>query len=679
MAIDFITAGKTGLEASTIIFGNDTKLANNANPIMLPAGAVAVTINYGTGAIGVTVPINTRVVYGEINYLLDAEVNVSTTAPSNYRFLAFDAVTKAFSLIAETDRLDFIVLAIIPTYGASHQTTVFATNWTLNGEPQTGISLSGLVASIAKLANNIDPLIIPGGSLAMTVNYSTGAVSLSIPAGSRIVHGDTSYVTGSAQVLADTIGSYRYIVFNTSTNLLEFATESTRLNNVIVGWVITYGASHQTVLFASQWSLNGFSQLPYNEGSLLNSGVVPKNYSFYLNPTSATWNYNAFMRLEATEGDYTQLLKPDGTPKELFFVFVRFEGLNGNVGGGSIIQLAEKVGSTVGVGNVAVASAFDMRDVSAKPIIEYAIIGDPAVGFGGIKWSILVDVAKVPASFLSDASVGGSIQLNTLLFVEQLKAIANAGARPLLGKEVVQFGDSVWEFGDIPAQIAGITGANTYNIGFGGCRMCKRVSTDMSPLMYNELGMYAIANSIATGDFTDMAAAVEWLKVNEGDDNTANFNRLTSIDFDNVDYITIGYGTNDFSGGENPIGAADSMDVMTIKGAMNYVVDKLLTAYPHLKIVFITPTHRFWGVGDAQDSDTDPNALGLFLGGICEAIVDCAHSNHVNALNMYTTSGLNKYNHFLYFGGDGAHPLPLGNKLIAERISAFLVSVYKYL
>ena len=152
---------------------------------------------------------------------------------------------------------------------------------------------------------------------------------------------------------------------------------------------------------------------------------------------------------------------------------------------------------------------------------------------------------------------------------------------------------------------------------------------------------------------------------------------MKSLDFSNVDIITILYGTNDFTSNENTIGIAASTDGQTIKGAINFIVNKLLTAYPNLKVMFITPTHRFWGTEDADDSDTVANDNETFLIDFCTAINEQAHLHHLPCLNLYSEGGLNKYNHATYFT-DGVHPNTVGETYLANKISAFVQSQYKF-
>lgn len=406
----------------------------------------------------------------------------------------------------------------------------------------------------------------------------------------------------------------------------------------------------------------------FTQKLLSQANVSLKKNRFWLNPKNSVFDYSSIHRLEAIKGSRSLLYKTDGTLKELYLTYFRFN-LNPSDPITNIIQIAWKDGTTVGVNNKIFATVVDdTRDMSTKPIAEFILEGSGE--FNGLEFSIIIDLSHIPDSILSSATIGDTLQLNTLLFVEQLRATESG--QNLQNKQIVCFGDSVTEFGNYPEIIAQITGAITYKIGFGGCHLAQR--TDSND--YNELGMVKIAESVTTQNFTNMQTAVNNLAaLTPPDDNTATLNLLMSINFSNVDFVTIFFGTNDFTSGKT-IGVTGSTNTFEITGAINYIINTLLTAYPNLKILFITPTHRYFNVSD--DSDLVPNGIGKYLIEYCNAIEEEAKINHIPTLNMYTDGGMNKYNHVYYFGSDNVHPNTLGYNYLAQKISATLNSLFRF-
>lgn len=248
----------------------------------------------------------------------------------------------------------------------------------------------------------------------------------------------------------------------------------------------------------------------------------------------------------------------------------------------------------------------------------------------------------------------------------------------LAGKKIVFFGDSITEFGTIPEQIATITAATTYKIGFGGARMGEFPSSS-----YDELCMYKVANSVATQDWTNMQAAITAL-IPVPDDNTPAFNRLQAIDFTTVDLAIVWYGGNDFTsnyvtlGTPLTLGATLDFNIATIRGATNLVIKTLTNAYPNLKIAFITPMHRYLGYAGDRSADFYPNTAGKYLIEYCDAVKEVANYNHLPCFHIYKEGGLNIYNHIFYFGTDGGHPNSVGYTYLAKKISAWIKTLFSF-
>jgi lysophospholipase L1-like esterase len=237
----------------------------------------------------------------------------------------------------------------------------------------------------------------------------------------------------------------------------------------------------------------------------------------------------------------------------------------------------------------------------------------------------------------------------------------------LKGKKIAHFGDSITEFGTYPEQVAQMTGATTYDCSFGGATMSFHPDAN-----YNALSMTKLADAIATGDWTIQDTAIANLKAT-GDDNTTNYNTLKSISWATMDAITINYGTNDFGNGV-AIGDVNTVNLQTFAYAVRYVIEKILTAHPHLKIYFVTPIYRYsWGMTNT-DSDSKPRSDGgLYLYNYTDKILEVAKKYHVPALDLYNRSGINLLTKDYYLS-DGTHCTPKGYTLIADKISKFLLS-----
>ena len=243
---------------------------------------------------------------------------------------------------------------------------------------------------------------------------------------------------------------------------------------------------------------------------------------------------------------------------------------------------------------------------------------------------------------------------------------------PLKGKTGVAFGDSITQGGAYPDYVSSLTGANYINVGFGSTRLAR---TNRENYPWKDIGMCDLTAAITSGNWALTDSAIAEIDAYYGNTTYSTiYNRLKSIDFNTVDFITFMYGTNDANNSVFEIGETDSDDTYTVNGALNYILQTLITTYPHIKVYALSPIFRQklsgWGDGDSDDSKLPD---GVYLYDIAQAIVDKAKEYHVPVKDMYNESGINRYNadHFLK---DGVHPGDEGVKLMNEVICKYLLS-----
>ncbi len=246
----------------------------------------------------------------------------------------------------------------------------------------------------------------------------------------------------------------------------------------------------------------------------------------------------------------------------------------------------------------------------------------------------------------------------------------------LKNKVIVNFGDS--QFGnfraphDISTFISELTGAKTYNVGFGGCRMSPHLHDN-----YDKFSMYRIADAVTSGDFSLQDKAISDVNAKESLPSYFNYSLelLKSIDFSSVDIITVSYGGNDFMGGQ-PLDSIDKKDINSFGGALRYSIEKLAESFPEIQIVLCTQTYRFWngqfGITD-EDSNTYVNECGYKLLDFVAKTLEIAEEYGLRCIDNYNNSGINKDTRDLCFKGDTIHPIEYGRRLIAENMSKSLI------
>lgn len=275
------------------------------------------------------------------------------------------------------------------------------------------------------------------------------------------------------------------------------------------------------------------------------------------------------------------------------------------------------------------------------------------------------DITLTKAGEPADAKVVG----------ERLKTIKSY--LPLYGRTIVNFGDSI--FGnaqppvDISTYLAEKTGATVYNCGFGGCRMSQHVSA------WDAFSMYRLADSIANNNYTMQETALESTEVDLPDRFTPSVERLKSIDFSKVDIVTIAYGTNDFTSNIAMDNEENPFDTTTLAGALRYSVEKLLTAYPNIRIFVLSTAYRFWIDTENDnaflyDSNTFTNTKNVKLLDYNAKLKEVAEEYNLPYVDDYNI-GISKHNRSYYFSAtDGAHHLETGRKLIASHLAGALTN-----
>ena len=230
----------------------------------------------------------------------------------------------------------------------------------------------------------------------------------------------------------------------------------------------------------------------------------------------------------------------------------------------------------------------------------------------------------------------------------------------LKNKTVVMMGDSIMDICGIPENVAKLTGANVYNVGFQGCTMQYM---DTVYEKNKEFSGYGISKSIAENNFSAQETAI-----------TTNSNlsiysnklaTLKTIDFSNVDIVTVAYGTNDFGFG-GIVGTKDDDGYNNVAGAMKEIVKNLQSINSNMEIIFFTPIYR----GDKFINSS--NVLEDYV----SVIKETASSLGIKVIDLFTCSGINEFNYSTLLKDDKLHPNDAGSLVEATAIVKYAKSGY---
>ena len=141
------------------------------------------------------------------------------------------------------------------------------------------------------------------------------------------------------------------------------------------------------------------------------------------------------------------------------------------------------------------------------------------------------------------------------------------------------------------------------------------------------------------------------------EDNVTTIDNVTISDFE---MMLFEGGVNDYIR-STPLGTLDSTpyDKTTFYGAYQYIIDKILTEKPTMKIVLMTQLRTYINAYDVHGGGA--NAEGLLLKDYADAVKTIAEKYAIPVVDLYNLSGLNSYDIDNYTD-DKLHPNNAGYK-----------------
>lgn len=224
-------------------------------------------------------------------------------------------------------------------------------------------------------------------------------------------------------------------------------------------------------------------------------------------------------------------------------------------------------------------------------------------------------------------------------------------------KYYVNMGDSIWTFGtntggigNISDYVENMCGGTWINICTGGTTMANRPGEYAGE--YDALDFHALADCVYSGDFSSAK--------NSGLTTNLDTN-VDSIVWDDVDYITVAYGTNDLAFGAELDNSGNLYDKNTVCGALRYGIERINSKYPNIKFKVCGILYRFSDGISISD-------IVEWNEGIKKACVS------VGAEYVDMSCGINGGNRtsFLY---DGTHPNANGKEAIAKALAKTIINI----
>lgn len=233
----------------------------------------------------------------------------------------------------------------------------------------------------------------------------------------------------------------------------------------------------------------------------------------------------------------------------------------------------------------------------------------------------------------------------------------------------VCFGDSITGMftnkTDYPSMIDFDSNIETTNAGFAGCPW-----TDHPTERYKPFSLNRLVDAICSGDWTDQDNALS-LVVDDKPEYTERLAALKDIDFSKVDYVTILHGLNDWGfsscwlSDTDDDAPSENKERLIYENAIEYTIDMLLTTYPNLRIILLSP---YLGTLASMGEIGGTNAKGKYLSEFSQMVIEKANEYNLLSIDLFHTLGANQYNTYFYTY-DGGHPTECSKHSIARKIN----------
>ena len=222
-------------------------------------------------------------------------------------------------------------------------------------------------------------------------------------------------------------------------------------------------------------------------------------------------------------------------------------------------------------------------------------------------------------------------------------------------KGIIIFGDSIFALSSVSSKLSKLIGKSVLDCAVGGARLtCTRDSSNE----FYPYDMTQIADAIESGDYSTQIAKGK----------NQNFTTLSTANINNYGTIILEFGTNDFTSKASFSGTEKT----TVEGALKYILTKIQTKYPKLRIVVLS-TMQFVAIGSGSESGVPTHDDGTVwqmnevIKNVCESDAYCIpfiDMYHKMQQNVTTRSTVTR---------DGVHLMsPTGEERYANLLNGQL-------
>lgn len=266
----------------------------------------------------------------------------------------------------------------------------------------------------------------------------------------------------------------------------------------------------------------------------------------------------------------------------------------------------------------------------------------------------------------------GALMGFVLLYAASFQGSGQKGQRTV---DAVVFGDSVFtDIGGItaiPDRLAGALDITVYNASLGGTCASRLEEERRQDSAKGSMSLVGLTRAVRGMDFRVQKTAV--LRENNTELFPEIIRGLAEIDFEQVEFVVIGKGINDYHGGVPIENIRDPYDEYTFLGALRSAVTDLRERNPDVGILLVTPTYTWYMEQELTCEEID-NGGGL-LEDYVNAELALARELDVEALDLYHDFFPHESpGDWERYTLDGVHPNEAGREKITGEIMNILES-----
>jgi lysophospholipase L1-like esterase len=232
--------------------------------------------------------------------------------------------------------------------------------------------------------------------------------------------------------------------------------------------------------------------------------------------------------------------------------------------------------------------------------------------------------------------------------------------------KIAVFGDSIWDLVRDKSGIAEKTEEYLFDsVSIYNCSIMGSAAAELSDE----------ETQIRPG-LTYMIDALVGRRVFQAEGNSPAIQVFREIDPEQLDYIVIAYGLNDYFSAV-PISSEDTFDTSTYQGALRYSIQVIQQAYPETQIILIAPTYcQLYSYGKVVADSYDQDYGGGTGETYALAAKEVAEEMEVTFVDMFHDFKINRRNGLRYLV-DATHLTEKGREKYAKILGDAIISLYK--